>query len=84
MTLRSNSSQHHPGKKTCPDRVTIQVPWQQWFRYEGVFQRNPLRCNAADFSEVALPFSACGLVIGKGGAVQREIREKTGRCRRTW
>lgn len=28
--------------------------------------------------QVALPFSACGLVIGKGGAVQREIREKTG------
>lgn len=28
--------------------------------------------------QIALPFSACGLVIGKGGSVQKEIADKTG------
>ena len=27
---------------------------------------------------MALPFTACGLVIGKGGVVQKEIAQKTG------
>ncbi|CAK9047461.1 Protein BTR1 (Binding to ToMV RNA 1) [Durusdinium trenchii] len=27
---------------------------------------------------MALPFSACGLVIGKGGTIQKEIQEQTG------
>lgn len=29
-------------------------------------------------AQIALPFSACGLVIGKGGSVQKEIVDKTG------
>jgi len=29
-------------------------------------------------AQVALPFSSCGLVIGKSGAMQKEIAEKTG------
>eukprot|EP00435_Cladocopium_sp_Y103_P047873 s485_g14.t1 len=28
--------------------------------------------------QIALPFSACGLVIGKGGSIQKEIVDKTG------
>ena len=40
------------------------------------FQVNVLAATAA---QIALPNTACGLVIGKGGAVQREILEKTGR-----
>ncbi|CAJ1355234.1 unnamed protein product [Effrenium voratum] len=30
-------------------------------------------------AQIALPFSACGLVIGKGGVTQKEITEQTGR-----
>ena len=84
MTLRSNSSPAPSGKKKHV------LPGSRYKCHgsngsdERVFQRNPLRNVAVHFSKVALPFSACGLVIGKGGAVQREIREKTGRCRRTW
>ncbi|CAJ1355233.1 unnamed protein product [Effrenium voratum] len=29
-------------------------------------------------AQIALPFSACGLVIGKGGVTQKEITEQTG------
>ncbi|CAE7734930.1 LOC103489424, partial [Symbiodinium pilosum] len=29
-------------------------------------------------AQVAMPFSSCGLVIGKSGSMQKEIAEKTG------
>ena len=36
-----------------------------------------VRCGECA-TEMALPFSACGLVIGKGGTIQKEIQEQTG------